>query len=497
MSVLTEGDRMYLPLSLRENKGFHLGCQWYLKNWTPLPYQYLFHHLTQMDTTFLAGIAAGKTSLIAASFVIDCITIPYFQTLNTSISAKQAELPFEMIQSWIEDNPRLEHLVDNITLRPYPTIDWKTRSRSDFRTMGKDARLIRGTEYDRVNIDEGGFNATDESLKVLRGRLRGERPTGEKRMARMDLVSSPTGAPWLKNRFYKGFPGSATADLQHYFSIRARTRDNTHLTEEQIAAMERNYPSEMIAVELDAEFPEFGFGLFPENYVAACTDFALNEEINEAVHTSDGKIKSGYRLEEDPRHGIYRFELPYNPKGIYIASGDPGTDNPPKRNAGAVMVADLSEGDIKLVYFDWVVGNGKYDPWIKSLKYAIQKYHPILRGIDATGTQKAIDELAFENYGIQTDKLLMQRDKDAMLNALSIDLTGQKWRFPSIPGLHRQLSTYSRELEDKKFPQDLVMTIAQLSFLARFAPEDAEDDGTLPKRNNYVNRNARTRGKRR
>jgi hypothetical protein len=36
----------------------------------------------------------------------------------------------------------------------------------------------------------------------------------------------------------------------------------------------------------------------------------------------------------------------------------------------------------------------------------------ILRGMDTTGTQKAIDELAFENVGISVDGINFQRDKE-------------------------------------------------------------------------------------
>jgi hypothetical protein len=487
---------MILPQILRENRGFHLGTEWYLRGWQPLPYQYLWHHLPQLDCTFLAGIAAGKTVTEAASLVMDSVSIPYFRSLNTSVSARQAELPFEMIMSWIEDNDRLEHLVENISLRPYPIIDWKNGSMIMFRTMGKDARLIRGEEFDRVNVDEGGLLVNDEALKVLRGRLRGVRPTGASRMARMDITTSPTLVLWLKERFGKGDPTSKHSDLKHFYSIRARTYDNIHLLPEQVEAMERNYPSEMIDVELNAEFPDYGYGMFPESHLAACTDIGLNDEINDAVRTADGKARPGYRLDEDPRHGILRFEMPFNPSHLYIAATDPGVDNPPKRNTACVIVADISEGDMKLVYFDWVIGNGSYAPFIRSFKYAIDKYIPILRGIDATGTQKAIDELAFENYGIQTDKLLMQRDKDAMLNALSIDITSHKWRFPQIAGMYRQLSTYSREIENKQLPQDIVMTLAQVSFLNRFAPEAEESDPEINK-NNYFNRRARTSGRRR
>jgi hypothetical protein len=158
MSILTDADRQLLPLIKRENKGFNLGCQWYLEGWTPMPNQYGFHQLDNANVTFLAGIAAGKTTAVAASNLMDCISIPYFQALNTSVTSFQAELVFDMVMGWTEGNHKLEHLIEDITLRPFPTITFKNFSFWHFRTMGKDARFIRGSEYDRINIDEGGLS---------------------------------------------------------------------------------------------------------------------------------------------------------------------------------------------------------------------------------------------------------------------------------------------------------------------------------------------------
>jgi hypothetical protein len=148
-----------------------------------------------MNTSFVAGIATGKTNVVAACYLIDCISIPYFRALNTSITARRAELAFDMVMAWVEGNERLEHLIEKISLRPFPIIIFKNISEYEFRTAGTDARYIRGSEYDRIIYDEAGLDYNDISVKVLRGRLRGMRPSKEARMARMDVTTSPTDAP--------------------------------------------------------------------------------------------------------------------------------------------------------------------------------------------------------------------------------------------------------------------------------------------------------------
>ena len=107
----------------------------------------------------------------------------------------------------------------------------------------------------------------------------------------------------------------------------------------------------------------------------------------------------------------------------------------------------------------------------------MQIYRPVLKGMDTTGPQKAIDELAFENMGLSIDGINFQRDKDAMLNSLSMDVTNHNIKWPVIKGLIKQTSSYSKELELKKGDQDIVMMLAQGSFLARFVsePETIED----------------------
>lgn len=488
--MLTSADREILPLAMRHNKGFHIATEWYCRGFVPQSYQYAFHHIRQSNVTWLAGIASGKTVGSAASILIDCLTTPYFSALSTSVTAKQAELMFDMFMAWYEGNPRLEHLVEHITLRPWPVITFRNHATWEFRTAGSDARFIRGSEYDRIVFDEAGLDFSGEIVKVLRGRLRGVRPDGTPRMARLDVITSPTDAPWLRERFEKGWPGSGKENLTEYFSMRTRTRDNKRLTEEQIRAMEAEYTDEWIQVEMNAEFPSYGHAMFPREHINACTSQALYDMATMALRGEEGMSSKGWRIDEHPRHGIILYEAPYDPKGFYIIAGDPGTDDPPRRNAGVVMVMDANTGNI--VYFDWVFGMGSYLPFLKSYKYALEKYNPYIRLIDATGPQRAMHELAFEEMNITVDVFDFSTTKDAALNALSLEISNHRMFWPPIKGLLRQISSYNRENEKRNdFAQDIVMAMAMLAYGRRFKPTD-EPQGYTPKVfNRAINRSRR------
>ena len=477
MSILTEADEQLLPAALRENGGFSLASEWYLYGTKPLPKQWAFHHAPSANVTWLGGIACGKTRGVAASYMMDCLSIPYFQALNTSVTSVQAELAFEMATEWIESNERLEHLIDNVALRPYPRIDFKNYSSWIFRTAGKDARFIRGQEFDRINYDEAGLDYDGISLKVLRGRLRGVRLDGTTRMARLDVTTSPTDAPWLRERFYRGVAGHHSAELSRYNSIRSTIYENTYLTSEQVGLMEADYTDEMIDVELLGMFPDYGMTTFPRNHVDACTYQELNDYMTQAIRPESGRPKAGWKEEVHPRHGVTHFETPPEMDGIYLLAGDPGTGDPPKRNAACVLVMRVDLKPWKVVYFDWVYGRGSYMPFLSSFKYAIDKYSPVYKGIDTTGTQKALDELAFENEGIVVDGINFASDKQALINALSIAVTNHWFQWPLIKGLLFQMRHYRRDMDTKnnKQPQDIVMTLGIAAYLARYMPEEIKE----------------------
>jgi len=495
--VLHDIDKKLLPRARREIGGFHEATEWYL-NWIPLPYQYAYHHVKQMNVTLLAGIASGKTVAETASFLIDCLSIPYFRALSTSVTAKQAELPFVQFTTWYEATNRLEHLIEDIKLRPWPIVKFKNYSVWEFRTSGQDARFIKGHEYDRVAFDEAGLDFIGEIPKVLRGRLRGKRPDGTSRMARLDVLSSPTDAFWLIERFNRGDKNHEKADLKHYLSMRIKTSENTHLTKAQLDLMYAEFTDEMVEVEMNAEFPDYGMSLFPKGHVNACTDLSLNDIAYISMNPEDGSHpKKGFIVEEHPRHGIVHWEMPYEPKSIYVMAGDPGTDAPPKRNSACVGVLDISKTPARLVYFDWVDGKGSYNPFLASYKYAIQKYRPVIKLLDTTGTQSAIRELAFENHNIVVDGVNFSHEKEGALNTLNLAITNHEISWPLIKGLVRQVSTYTRENDRKSdFPQDITMTLAMLALGIRYSPNKGETSSERPTAI-YKNRTIRTNRRRR
>lgn len=219
------------------------------------------------------------------------------------------------------------HHIEHIALRPFPVITFKNHSEWEFRTAGTDARFIRGSEYDRINFDEAGLDLNGIIIKVLRG----VRPDGYNtpRMARLDVTTSPTDALWLRERYDKGDPECEEHDLRRYRSLRVATWDNTMLTEDQVEAMKAEYPPDMIDVEMGGFFPDYGFSMFPPVHVQACTDQSLYDAAYIAINPEEGAGRKGYRLDEDPRHGIIHFEVPPEPGRLYIMAGDPGTGNYP------------------------------------------------------------------------------------------------------------------------------------------------------------------------
>lgn len=492
MSILTEGDRRFLPLLARESGGWHLAVQWYFNGWNPMPYQYVWHHVTAMNGVWIGGIATSKTSTSAASYMSDCLAYPYFRALNTSVTAKQAELPFQMAMGWIENNKKLEHLIDNIRQRPWPVITFTNGSSYEFRTAGLDARFIRGFEYDRINYDECALDPTGKTAEVLRGRLRGKRENGVTRFARLDMVTSPGAVLWLREKFEKGQkPDKRGPDRrQMFFSMKTATWDNIHLTKDQIEAMMEGMPPEIVAVELGAEWPDYGMAYFPEKYI----DAAINQDLYDQVYISlnpedpSEKPKPGYRLEEDPRIGPTLFEMPYIPGHRYILAGDPGRFNPPNRNAGVVMVADITNVPMKrLVFLHWVSGNGSIRPFLNAYRYAFDKYYPEMKGLDVTGTQAMMDEIAFKESGIPTDGVNYSHEKHPMLSIHLNELTSSRWEIPPIQGLVRQSKVYTLE-EDEKIPQDLITTWAQLSWLARHIQNTPEVQAKIEKDMDYTRR---------
>jgi len=441
--------------------------------------QVIIHHAPQKNVLVLGGVASGKTSGRGLSALGYAATVPFYKFLNVSISSFQANLMFEFLLSRIEGNKRFEKLVRITRKRPYPEIVLVTGASLGFMTVGFEAQHIRGSEFDEINFDEGGFEPKEATISSLRGRLRGIRPDGTSRMGRLTITTTPTDIPWLYERWLKGRDSNHDGyDPSRYLSLRMTIYDNIYLPKWQIDEIEKDTPAELREQELSAEFPVMVENEFPRDQINAITD--MDWLANVEVLSKEEPGFNGYKVIQTPRNGVVHWELPASRDRLYIIAGDPGTNNPPHRNSPTIMVLDVTEKPYQLVYCSWPNGGGKYAPFLASYRYALEKYNPIYKGIDATGTQKAIDELAFKEYGIELNSLNFQKDKYAMINALKIMIQRADIRIPFIKGIRQQLASY--KLPDNKIAQDLVCSLMELAHLTRYIEQREDSDTDAGKR---------------
>ena len=198
--------------------------------------------------------------------------------------------------------------------------------------------------------------------------------------------------------------------------------------------------------------------------------------IAEQEYTAKGP-KSGYSVSMSPRLGVVRWEAPLREGHVYVLSGDPGSNAPPHRNAPCIICLDVTTLPYKLVFFSWPSGKGRYAPFLSEYRYALDKYSPVYKGIDATGPQKALDELAFDDLGIALDNLNFQKDKYAMLNSLRVLIQNEGLKIPFIKGFRQQLINY--RLPDNKIAQDIVSALMGATHLAKYVNQSPETDQEL------------------
>jgi hypothetical protein len=218
-----------------------------------------------------------------------------------------------------------------------------------------------------------------------------------------------------------------------------------------------------------AERPDYPGAEFSRSVIESCQDFNLNTIIEDSIE------EDGYRYDVDGSIGCTKYETPSLPNRYYILVGDPGQGNPTERNAGVVQVWDVTEVPFKLVYFDWVFGNSRYENFFASFEYAYAKYRPEVAGFDSTGTQKGWDELIFEKDGLLVEQINFQGQKMLMLNSLKLMMQGRTVKYPFIKGFRQQLSRYV--LPDTKLAQDIVAcTIMAAHLMRRFLPWNTQEE---------------------
>lgn len=468
-----------------------------------LPHQLMMAHAEQKSLLTLGGRGSGKTFGYIMSYIWLATVMPDFRVLWTSFTGNQASIAFyEVAYPILSQSERFRKFLPEGTgsmkKKPYPSIHIQipglNEPESVLHFMPSDASgsgdTKRGFTWDCIHIDEGGLIHDKSVISTLRPSMRGRRHSYGRppRMGRMSVSTTPTSAPWLKEWWDSANdPDYPEYAPDKYLAVRVSSYANTTLTQNQLDSFWQDMSEEEKQVEIEAGFPEYFGNDFSPTVVDLCQDPALNEEVQNAIEEG----LPGYEYRTSGKEGVMKYQKPASDFRKYILIGDPGTGNPPYRNAGVILVWDVTEEPYEMVYFDWVAGNGDYRPFFRQYEWAHHYYRPIYSGFDSTGTQKAMDQLYFEEKGLIIDGIAVTTEKPVMINALKIMMQKAKLRFPLIKGVRQQLLSYKSD-NDKKLSQDIVMAMTMSAHRMRqffyispdqVGPGDDSDDFMMDDRN--------------
>jgi hypothetical protein len=481
MAGLRENDLDVFELAMNDGSVF---TRRYFAGFAFQEWQRLLHHAQQANDTIIGGVGSGKTTGAGISAATWAAVLPYFNFMDVAPTSWQASLMFDSVLQFAEAGDYAEKFITRVTRKPYPLIELYNKSTLRFMTAQDDISRLRGWEGDWMHGDEFGFiPSLARTLSIMRTRLRGKTPGRypRARLGRLSVTTTATDNPDLWDRFDKMWESPA-----EYLSFTVRTDDNPHLTTRDIALMIEDIPEEIRVVEMDGQRPMGRGEYFPLHVVMSNEDAALNDMVHRAVRDKT----RGCVYEESPRLGLMRYQKPHVPWHEYLIVGDPGTGNPPHRNAGCIGVFDITgfpdefESRIELVAYAWVYGGGRYDNFVTQFKTWWEYYRCGLNTVvESTGPQKGFGDYAF-TLGLQGPRMPVEEmDLSGQKKGEALQATIQLFqrgllRIPFIRSMRTQLTGYT--LPDKKIPQDIVSMLMCMGRWIKQWRLFGEDPGALP-----------------
>lgn len=462
-------------------------CQYDLDLWVrgyfdgqAFPYQRYFYHAPQKDKLLVAGIRTGKSRLVSMGFLHFAQYHAHARLLNTSISSEQAKIVYQNCLEYCS-HPRFQHWVERVQSSPYPLIRLVNGAELWFRSIGYEAELIRGFEFDLINVDEAAYVTRPTAIKTLKGRLLGYNTmTGAPRLGIFWQVSSPKGQGPLAERWKRGDPQFVSAEPHKYLSLRATIWDNPLLDQESIQDLMADYTENMIRQEMLGEFLDNMDAVFPYQLVmAACND--EEREVRQILdqirffqarkgEQEDWRVQAMRKtagVSEDLSH----YECEPQAGHRYVNSWDLGK-KPTRagRNAMVGQVWDITHEPWSMVAYLYKEGMGYLEA-----KSMMEGWHEKYSGngaqcktaFDATGKGDVLQEFIEAERTIDKLEGIVYSgvNKPNLIHAGKIALEKGQVRFPFIRRMVDQLTNY--ELLDKDLAQDIVMCYCQAMWVAR------------------------------
>jgi hypothetical protein len=455
--ALTEADRKALEVGYTDHRVF---CQ-YFWDWDPFDWQTYFIQAPQKVKLAIAGIRTGKTKAIAYGMMHYAVYHPNARLANACISSDQASIVFTDCLTFAK-SPRFEKFILDTQQHPYPKIIFQNGSEIWFRSIGYEAELWRGWEFDWINVDEAGYVAREMAIKTLRGRLIGVNLAGL-----FSITSSPKGKGWLYEMFKKGDTGFPEYD-PNYLSLRISTFMNTKLNKNDLRELLKDYSYRMIQQEFE--------GVFLDNEDAVFQ----HDDLMNLCDASDAKVQAVMRAMDSQRadnrimfdsSDITHYEMEPERGHTYLCSWDLGK-MPKKsgRNATVGLVWDITSRPYVQIAYRYAPGTSLTGQvalvknWHE--KYRNQDRSQVHTNIDATGKGDSANELLEDEERIPIEGIVYTAtNKPQMIHAAQIAVERGWVRMPFIRRFIDQMEGY--DLDDGNIAQDIVMAFAQASWQAK------------------------------
>lgn len=414
----------------------------------------------QSMVVMIAGYGSGKTMAVLADMLYLAATVPGFRALALAPHSIQANAIYDEAKLLFEGTLYKQRFVTSMPTKPYKRIvienDLVGQNEIVCYSIGDGPEKIKTLSVDYIFVDQAeDVEDMEYLISVAASRFRGQ-VRGRPRMSKLVFAANSEDNPQLWDLF-----DEAETDPEGVKAITATTFDNIYNTPKQLKEIERRVGANkhMKDQHLRAQRPIGSGEHFPAETIRKIHAHWLDIEMEKAIA---GNIP-GWKLQSVPKAQVVQWEMPYDPKNIYLTIADPGTANPPYRNSAAIMVWNITgfpKNPAHLTAFSWVFGHGSPNPWIDQYYTYVQKYNCITRnGFDATGPQSGYEDLVYIIQEVMAEKFYMTSGRKwAALNAAKVMCSHGLIQVPSLPLLQAQMSKY--RIPDDKIAQDLVMCLS-------------------------------------
>ncbi len=433
---------------------------------SPLPWAADVVHEPYDDWIIVGGVGSGKTLNMVLVAGYYCCMLPNFRYLGGAPVSWQADLSYREFLTYALDynnasgkKRRIMKFIRQVRSRPYPTIEFINNSTMEFKSMDRDAQGIMTWSGDMATVDQAEDQSMD--LETILGnlgtRLRGQ-VSGRPRLGKLILMANSSYNPVLWEIF-----DEYEAD-SHRRALLLTSYDNPYLTKKQLKDMESRFRDKDEADRLMRSARPLPKG---KEFTQELILHAQSSELDDQMRSGLEDHLDGYVQEDSANAGVVSWALPPQKEHLYIMAGDPGQGNPPYRNSPPVLVFDVTgfpQRPATLAAFEWVYGYGSYWPFINTMDRLYELYHPYMAAFDATGVQKAFDDLGV----LDQTKLWMPLDfaalKMHMVLCLKVLMGRGLVKLPkSLYSVWNQLLMW--QMPDKGLRQDIASAMFMIGYL--------------------------------